>query len=98
MYARRNSLRDETAALCVEAGLAVKLEKGVLVHGLDNSPLAADFSVVHPLQPADLAEMRRILRLVHVCLLVVAWAGSFCGFFVEALGAWGGKAQMAQMP
>ena len=66
VYARHNSLRDEFAALCVEAGLTVELEKGpenlrpadVLVHGLDNSPLAVDFSVVHPLQPsADLAEV-----------------------------------------
>ena len=59
VYARHNDLRDTFAALCVDAGLAVEIEQGpdglrpadVLVHGLDNSPLAVDFSVVHPLQP-----------------------------------------------
>ena len=67
LYARHNDLRDEFAVLCVEAGLAVELEKNpenlrpadVLVHGIDNSPLAVDFSVMHPLQPsADSAEVR----------------------------------------
>ena len=56
-YAQHNDLRDEFAALCIDAGLAVDLEKGpnnrhpmdVLVHSIDNSPLAVDFSVVHPI-------------------------------------------------
>ena len=67
LFARHNDLCDEFAALCAEAGLAVELAKGpsslrpadVLVHGVDNSPMAVDFSVVHPLQPcADLADVR----------------------------------------
>ena len=49
-----DDLRDEFAALCVEVGLVVNVEKGrdnlrpvdVLVHGIENSPLAVDFSVV----------------------------------------------------
>ena len=67
VYARHNDLRDEFATLCIEVGLAVELDKcadhrgpvDVLVHGIKNSPLAVDFSVVHRLQPsASLAEVR----------------------------------------
>ena len=110
LYARHNDLRDEFAALCTEAGLVVELEKGpdtlrpadVLVHGIDNSPLAVDFSVVHPLQPsADLAEVRpgKLARQVEnqkvrarlpACRRL-GW--SFCPFVIEATGAWGGKAK-----
>ena len=79
----------------------------MLVHGLDNSPLAVDFSVVHPLQPsADLAEVRpgklarqtensKVRARLPACRRL-GW--SFCPFVVEAMGAWGGKAQhLAQM-
>ena len=88
MLPRHNDLRDEFAALCVEVGLAVDLEDSpdnlrpvdVLVHGIEISPLAVDFSVVHPLQPsADLAEVRleswlarsRIRRFVRVFIGMV---------------------------
>ena len=66
-HARHTDLRDEFAALCVEADFPVELEKGpeslrpadVLMHGLGNSTLTVDFSAVHPLKPsADLAEVR----------------------------------------
>ena len=101
-----HDLGDEFAALCLDAGLAVDLEKGpdnlrpadVLVHGIDNSPLAVDFSVVHPLQPsADLAEVRprKLARQVENAKVRarlpacrrLGW--SFCPFVVEATGAWG---------
>ena len=68
IYARHIDLSDEFAALCVEAGMSVQLEKGpgnlrpadVLAHGIENSPLAVDFLVVNPLQPsAYLAEVRQ---------------------------------------
>ena len=57
LYARHNDLRDEFAALCVEAGLALELEKGpdnlrpadVLVHGIDNSTGYRFFSFFSPL-------------------------------------------------
>ena len=72
----------------------VELEKGpdtlrpadVLDHGIDNSPLAVDFSVVHPLQPsANFAEVRpeswlarlRIRRCVRGSPHVVVWDGPF---------------------
>ena len=110
VYARHNDLRDTFAALCVDAGLAVEIEQGpdglrpadVLVHGLDNSPLAVDFSVVHPLQPsADLAEVRpgklarqtensKVRARMPACRRQ-GW--SFCPFVVEAMGAWGGRAK-----
>ena len=68
-YARRNDLRNRSATLCSEIGLRVELEVSppgtssrpadVLLHGLDSrSPLAVDFSVVHPLQMSqNLAEV-----------------------------------------
>ena len=54
LCARYDDLCDEFAALCVEVGLVVDVEKGrdnlhpedVLVHGIEHSPLAVDFSVV----------------------------------------------------
>ena len=67
LHARHNDLRDEFAALCVEADFPVELEKGpdslrpadVLMHGFKHSTLTVDFSVVHPLKPSsDLAEVR----------------------------------------
>ena len=109
LYACHNDLRDELAALCLDAGLAVDLEKGpdnlrpadVLVHGIDNSPLAVDFSVVHPLQPsADLAEVRprKLARQVENAKVRarlpacrrLGW--SLCPFVIEATRAFGGKA------
>ena len=74
----------------------------VLVHGLENSPLAVDFSVVHPLQPsADLAEGRhgklarqtensKVRARMPACRRL-GW--SFCSFVMEAAGTWGGKAK-----
>ena len=115
VYARHNDLRDEFAALCVDSGLSVELETGpdhlrpadVLVHGIENSPLAVDFSVVHPLQPsADLAEVypgklarqtenSKVRARLPACRRL-GW--SFCPFVVEATGTWGGKAKhLAQL-
>ena len=68
-YARHNDLRNQFAALCSEVGLRAELEVSppgtlsrpadVLLHGLgSDSPLAVDFSVVHPMQLYnDLAEV-----------------------------------------
>ena len=111
-YARHNDLRNKFAALCQESGLRVELERGpvgstlrpadVLVHGLDSSPVAVDFSVVHALQPscalADVlpgkmaAQVERIKRRENAgsCQR----AGWVCQpFVVEAVGAWGGGAR-----
>ena len=110
VYARHNDLRDEFAALCIKAGLSVELEKGpdnlrpadVLVHGIENSPLAVDFSVVHPLQPsADLAEVRpgKLARQTETSKVRVRMPAcrrlgwSFCPFAIEATVTWGGKAR-----
>ena len=68
-YARHNDLRNQFTTLCMEIGLRVEMEVSppgtssrpadVLLHGLDTStPLAVDFSVVHPLQMSqNLAEV-----------------------------------------
>ena len=69
IYNRHNELRNEFSLLCKDLGLQVELEKGpegsilrpadALVQGLDVSPVAIDFSVVHTLQvSAPLADMR----------------------------------------
>ena len=70
---RITTASETFAALCVEAGLSVEMEKGPdklrpadgLVHGIDNCSLDDGFSVVHSLQLfADLAEVhpRKLAR------------------------------------
>ena len=111
-YARHNDLRNKFASLCQNAGLRVEVEKGpdgslerpadVLVHGLERSPVAVDFSVVHALQPssslADVhpgrlaAQVERLKR--HQNAALCQRAGWLCQpFAVEAVGAWGGGAR-----
>ena len=56
----------------------------VMVYGIENSPLAVDFSVVHPLQPsADLAEVRH-----------EKWHGEFQGSRADA-GASVGRSDLS---
>ena len=66
----------------------------VLVHGIDNSPLAVDFSVVHPLQPsANLAvrpgrlvrqaENQKVRARLPACRRLGC---SFCPFVIEPTG------------
>ena len=74
----------------------------VLAHGIDNSPLAVDFSVVHPLQPStNLAEARprKLARQMENSKVRVRMPAhrrlgrSFCLFAIEATCTWGGKAR-----
>ena len=75
----------------------------VLLHGLgSDSPLAVDFSVLHPLQLSDdlaqvhpgklvkAAEKRKIREQFSVCHSA-GWG--FCPFVVETQGTWGGQAR-----
>ena len=82
--------------------LVLKFSPGVLVHGIENSPLGVESSMVHPLQPsADLAEVRpeklarqienqKVRAQLPACRRL-GW--SFGPFVIEATGAWGGKAK-----
>ena len=75
----------------------------VLLHGLDSmSPLAVDFSVVHPLQVSqNLAEVypgksakaagRKKTREPFAVCHKAGW--QFCPFIVETQGTWGGQAR-----
>ena len=112
IYNRHNELRNEFALLCKELGLHVELEKGpegsilrpadALVQGLDNSPIAVDFSVVHTLQtPVSLADMRagklakqaenrKTSERSAICRQE-GW--TFVPFIAETVGMWGGKAR-----
>ena len=112
-YARHNDLHNQFATLCTEIGLRVEMEgsppgtssrpEDVLLHGLDSSsPLAVDFSVVHPLQmsqnpaevhPGELAKMaeRKNTREQFAMCHQSGW--EFCPFIVETQGTWGGHAR-----
>ena len=84
VYARHNDLRDAFAALCVELGLAVELEKGpeglrpadVLVHGFDNSP-CNHLLIWWRCALENWHAGRRTSRSVLACPLVAAKAGPF---------------------
>ena len=62
VYARRNALRNEFGALCIDLDLPVLPDQGpntdttrpadLLITGLSNRPIAVDFSITHALQPS----------------------------------------------
>ena len=110
IYNRHSKLRNEFALLCKELGLQVSLKKGpegsilcpadALVQGLNNSPVAVDFSVVHTLQTsASLADMRpgklakqpenRNTGGRSVIFRQEGW--KFVPFIMETVGMWGGQ-------
>ena len=112
-YARHNDLGNQFAALCTDIGLRVEREVSphgtssrpadVLLHGLDSSsPLAVDFTVVHPLlmsqnlaevHPGKLTKMaeRKKTREQFAKCHKAGW--EFCPFIVETQGTWGGHAR-----
>ena len=82
-------MHEHNKVRCAAAGLDVEFEKGpdnlrpaddlVCVCGIENSPLAVDFSVVHPLQPfADLAGVHQKERARLPACRRFGW--SFCPF------------------
>ena len=102
LCARYDDLCDEFAALCVEVGLVVDVEKGrdnlrpedVLVHGIEILPWQSTFQWC-PLQPlADLAEVppgklaRQRIKIFPVYRRL-GWF--FCPFVLEVMGGCGGK-------
>ena len=107
IYNRHNELRNEFALLCKELGLQVDLEKGpegsilrpadALVQGLDNSPIAVDFSVVHTLQTSDMRPGKLVKqaenRTSERSAICRQEGWNFVPFIVETVGMWGGKAR-----
>ena len=112
IYNRHNELRNEFALLYKELGLQVELEKGpegsilrpadALVQGLDVSPIAVDFSVVHTLQtsasladmrPGKLAKQTENRKTSERSALCRQEGWTFVPFIVETVGSWGGKAR-----
>ena len=110
VYLRHNLLRNEVASICTEAGLATQSNAplagssrkpaDLLIHGIDSTPLAVDFSVTHPLQHsahlADVSpgiaakgvEKRKIKESQALCH---SHGWSHTPFVFETIGAWGGK-------